>query len=188
MHWINIINIIRIHIKIQTLFFIKIYIRRCLSLIKLATQWSSIKYWRIQIWSNNQNIPCLYQLWQGKWHSRYHQIWRSFINESQLIAISKSGRTTSSDDVQNFLYAKERGIEVHLFVRKNKDDKTSKEFYYLGHMQAEIDKTKQFVMPNTQKTAVEILWQLDTPVREDIYRYIVEEWFFENNTRSSCHY
>lgn len=98
-----------------------------------------------------------------------------FINESQLIAISKSGRTTSSDDVQNFLYAKERGIEVHLFVRKNKDDKTSKEFYYLGHMQAEIDKTKQFVMPNTQKTAVEILWQLDTPVREDIYRYIVEE-------------
>lgn len=98
-----------------------------------------------------------------------------FINESQLIAISKSGRTTSSDDVQNFLYAKERGIEVHLFVRKNKDDKTSKEFYYLGHMQADIDKTKQFVMPNTQKTAVEILWQLDTPVREDIYRYIVEE-------------
>ena len=98
-----------------------------------------------------------------------------FINESQLIAISKSGRTTSSDDVQNFLYAKERGIEVHLFVRKNKDDKTSKEFYYLGNMQAEIDKTKQFMMPNTQKTAVEILWQLDTPVREDIYRYIVEE-------------
>ena len=98
-----------------------------------------------------------------------------FINESQLIAISKSGRTTSSDDVQNFLYAKERGIEVHLFMRKNKDDKTSKEFYYLGNMQAEIDKTKQFMMPNTQKTAVEILWQLDTPVREDIYRYIVEE-------------
>ena len=98
-----------------------------------------------------------------------------FINESQLIAISKSGRTTSSDDVQNFLYAKERGIEVHLFVRKNKDDKTSKEFYYLGNMQAKIDQTKQFMMPNTQKTAVEILWQLDTPVREDIYRYIVEE-------------
>ena len=60
-------------------------------------------------------------------------------------------------------------------MRKNKDDKTSKEFYYLGHMQAETDKTKQFVMPNTQKTAVEILWHLDTPVREDIYRYIVEE-------------
>ena len=42
-------------------------------------------------------------------------------------------------------------------------------------MQAEIDKTKHFMMLNIQKTAVEILWQLDTPVREDIYRYIVEE-------------
>ena len=37
-------------------------------------------------------------------------------------------------DVQNFLHARERGIQVHLFVRKNKDDKISKEFYYLGYM------------------------------------------------------
>ena len=37
-----------------------------------------------------------------------------------------------SEDVQNFLKAKERGIDVELFVRKNKDDKISKEFYYLG--------------------------------------------------------
>ena len=41
-----------------------------------------------------------------------------------------------SEDVQNFLKAKERGIQVELFVRKNKDDKISKEFYYLGHMTA----------------------------------------------------
>ncbi len=31
-----------------------------------------------------------------------------------------------SEDVQNFLKAKERGIPVELFVRKNKDDKISK--------------------------------------------------------------
>ena len=53
-----------------------------------------------------------------------------------LIAISKSGRNMQSEDVQNFLKAKERGIQVELFVRKNKDDKISKEFYYLGHMTA----------------------------------------------------
>ena len=34
---------------------------------------------------------------------------------------------------------------------------------------------KQFVMPNTDKTAVEIEWELETPVREDIYQYIVNE-------------
>ena len=90
----------------------------------------------------------------------------------RLIAISKSGRNLQSGDVQNFLKAKERGIQVELFVRKNKDDKISKEFYYLGHMRAS-GKAKEFTMANTKKKAVEIEWILDVPVREDIYEYIV---------------
>ena len=95
-----------------------------------------------------------------------------FLSSNLLIAISKSGRSLDSEDVQNFLKAKERGISVELFVRKNKDDKISKEFYYLGRMTA-TGKAKEFQMPNTTKTAVEIEWLLDTPVREDIYDYIV---------------
>ena len=67
-----------------------------------------------------------------------------FTSSSSLIAISKSGRSVASEDVQNFLHATERGIQVHLFVRKNKDDKISKEFYYLGHMQAS-GKVREFV-------------------------------------------
>ena len=90
----------------------------------------------------------------------------------RLIAVSKSGRSLQSDDVQNFLKAKERGIHVELFVRKNKDDKISKEFYYLGHMTASGN-AKEFTMANTEKSAVEIEWILDVPVREDIYEYIV---------------
>lgn len=95
-----------------------------------------------------------------------------FVGDNRLIAISKSGRTIASEDVQNFLHAKERGIDVQLFVRKNKDDKISKEFYYLGRLNA-TGQVKEFIMPNTDKTAVEIEWVLDTPVREDIYEYIV---------------
>ena len=95
-----------------------------------------------------------------------------FVSASRLIAISKSGRSMDSEDVQNFLKARERGIDVHLFVRKNKDDKISKEFYYLGRVIATGNK-KEFIMPNTDKTAVEIEWALETPVREDIYEYIV---------------
>lgn len=95
-----------------------------------------------------------------------------FINAQSLIAISKSGRNLQSEDVQNFLHAGERGIDVQLFVRKNKDDKISKEFYYLGRMKA-TGQAKEFEMPNTDKTAVEIEWVLDTPVRKDIYEYIV---------------
>ncbi len=95
-----------------------------------------------------------------------------FVNNRTLIAISKNGRSVLSDDVQNFLKAKERGIRVELFVRKNKDDKISKEFYYLGTMTA-TGKTKEFTMANTNKSAVEIEWILDEPVREDLYEYII---------------
>ena len=95
-----------------------------------------------------------------------------FLTPDRLIAISKSGRSLESEDVQNFLHARERNIQVELFVRKNKDDKISKEFYYLGHMSA-TGNTKEFVMENTAKTAVEIEWILETPVQEDLYQYIV---------------
>jgi superfamily II DNA or RNA helicase len=96
-----------------------------------------------------------------------------FVAPNHLIAISKQSRTVQSEDVQNFLKAKERGIRVELFVRKNKDDKISKEFYYLGRMSA-TGRVKEFIMTNTNKTAVEIEWLLDTPVREDIYEYITK--------------
>ena len=74
--------------------------------------------------------------------------------------------------MQNFVKAKERGIDVQLFVRKNKDDKISKEFYYLGRMTA-TGGGEGCGMANTDKTAVEIESALDTPVREDIYEYII---------------
>ena len=95
-----------------------------------------------------------------------------FVNPSRLIHISKQGRFKSSDDVQNFLHAQERGIDVELFVRKNKNDKISKEFYFLGTMKA-TGNAEEFIMANTDKTAVEIEWDLETPVREDIFEYIV---------------
>ena len=47
-----------------------------------------------------------------------------------------------------------------------------KEFYYLGYVQAS-GRAREFVMPNTDKTAVEIEWLLDVPVREDLYEYII---------------
>ena len=74
-------------------------------------------------------------------------------------------------DVQNFLQAKQKGISVYLFVRKNKDDNISKEFYSFGEMHA-TGKTELITMPNTSATAVEIEWKLDVPVRDDMYEYI----------------
>ena len=94
-----------------------------------------------------------------------------FMDPSTMIAISKSGRSLKSEDVSIALHAKELDVDLELFVRKNKDDKVSKEFYYLGKMEA-TGVAKEFIMPNTNKTAVEIQYKLYTPVREDLYEYI----------------
>lgn len=60
-----------------------------------------------------------------------------------------------------------------MFVRKNKEDKESKEFYYLGSMHTDEKDAIEIQMPNTNKSAVEIRWTLEDAVREDLYQYIV---------------
>lgn len=56
-------------------------------------------------------------------------------------------------------------------MRKNKDDNTSKEFYFLGEVNA-IGEPKPIIMKNTDKKAVEITYKLETPVREEVYDYL----------------
>lgn len=94
-----------------------------------------------------------------------------FISNSQLIAISKSGRTVDSTDVKQIYNAEADGVSMNLFVRKNKDDDISKEFYYLGKIKA-VGSPHEFTMKNTTKTAVEITYELYTPIREDLYEYL----------------
>ncbi len=96
-----------------------------------------------------------------------------FESPNRIICISKSGRTKMSNDVQTALKSQELGVRMELFVRKNKDDKTSKEFYYLGSMKP-TGYTHEFVMEGTKKNAVEIGYVLDEMVREDIFEYITE--------------
>ncbi|MBU3154994.1 DUF3427 domain-containing protein [Clostridium estertheticum] len=95
-----------------------------------------------------------------------------FESASQLIAISKSGRTEKSADVVQAYNAEKDGVEMSLFVRKNKDDKLSKEFYYLGKINT-VGTPTPIIMGNTNKTAVEIRYQLYTPIREDLFDYII---------------
>ena len=96
-----------------------------------------------------------------------------FVDQSRLIAISKSQRTIASDDVDNAIHAEERHILMPLFVRKNKDDKTSKEFYFLGTIKHN-GHLQEFIMPDTDKSAVEIGYHLNTPVENNLYEYITE--------------
>lgn len=97
-----------------------------------------------------------------------------FLSPERFKALSKSNRTVNSDDVKQAYQAKQNGTEMHLFVRKNKEDKISKEFYYLGQIHT-VGEPKEDVMANTTASVVEIQYQLETPVREDLYKFFVNE-------------
>ena len=63
-------------------------------------------------------------------------------------------------------------MRTYLFVRKNKNDGDGgKEFYFLGEMYP-TGQFRSFTLPNTDKAAVEIGYELDVPVRPDLYDYI----------------
>ncbi len=98
-----------------------------------------------------------------------------FNDQSSITAISKSRRTIDSDDVDMAIHSRERGVLMPLFVRKNKDDLTSKEFYFLGTMEYN-GYSHEFIMPGTVDVhAVEIGYHLDTPIESNLYEYITEK-------------
>ena len=64
-----------------------------------------------------------------------------FVTRENLIALSKHPRKVNSSDADHFFKRTESDKEnkILLFVRKNKDDKEAKEFYFLGEVSAPVD-------------------------------------------------
>lgn len=99
-----------------------------------------------------------------------------FISENRLIALSKHPRKITSGDADH-IYKRnpeDKDNRNYLFVRKNKDDKEAKEFYFLGEIYAENEPIA-IHMESTNDDAFEIDYRLDVPVRSDIYDYIVRD-------------
>jgi len=94
-----------------------------------------------------------------------------FLSSSKLIALSKHPRKITSNDAVHIYNAKEEGNRIYLFVRKSKDDKESKEFYFLGEIHA-VGEPNPITMEVTKDDAFEIMYHLDTAVREDVYEYL----------------
>lgn len=94
-----------------------------------------------------------------------------FVNPSRLIAISKQPRNLNSPEIERLRNVKHNGMRTYLFIRKNKNDAESKEFYYLGEMMPTGSFTP-IVMEGTDKPAVEIEYDLQTPVSDELYDYL----------------
>lgn len=98
-----------------------------------------------------------------------------FVSPDHIIALSKKPRKVTSKDADHIFKRTSEDVDnrIYLFVRKNKDDRESKEFYFLGEINAEGKPNP--VILKTGEDAFEINYKLDQPVREDIYDYIVKE-------------
>lgn len=96
-----------------------------------------------------------------------------FVSHQKLIALSKHPRKVDSSDADHFYKRTKEDLDnrIFLFVRKNKDDKEAKEFYFLGEIFAN-GTPKPIKMEKTKDDAFEINYTLDVPVREDIYEYM----------------
>lgn len=65
---------------------------------------------------------------------------------------------------------------LYLFVRKNKEDKNDrKEFYFLGQIHP-TGEFEQIVMKDGKTSAVEITYDLEQPVRADLYDYLLSSF------------
>ena len=97
-----------------------------------------------------------------------------FESERSLIAISKNRRHLYSKDIQRLMAWPENGMRTYLFVRKNKNDGDGgKEFYFLGEMYP-TQEYEELTMPGGE-AVVEIRYELDVPVRPDLYDYITSD-------------
>ncbi len=91
-----------------------------------------------------------------------------FISENNIIAISKKTRKIGSKDWQYIYNSKKNNTKIYLFVRKNKNTKNSKDFYFLGEA-TPIGDAHPILIDG--ENAFEINYKLETPVRKDIYEY-----------------
>ncbi len=92
------------------------------------------------------------------------------VSTKKLKWISKSKRTMESPEIKLLQNIENNNVDINLFIRKNKDDKISKEFYYLGKINPDGN-FKEFMLTD-KVTAVEVGYNLENELREDLFEYI----------------
>lgn len=95
------------------------------------------------------------------------------LTDARLRAISKGHRSMNSPEIKRLQEWPGNGMKTYLFMRKNKNDKGGKEFYFLGEMAP----TGEFASVTTKggDPAVEIMYQLKNPIRQDIYAFMLSD-------------
>ncbi|WP_282069378.1 DUF3427 domain-containing protein [Olleya namhaensis] len=89
-----------------------------------------------------------------------------FISPSIFAWESRSNRKLSSNEIKNVIHSK----RILLFVKK--EDAEGTDFYFMGDASIIKDSIQQAEMPDSGKPVVHFKFQLEQPVKDDLYNYI----------------
>jgi len=99
-----------------------------------------------------------------------------FLNPSQIITMSKNRRNINSPDVQSILNSHKNNMRLPLFIKKSNDE--GQEFYFIGDMKPisnSFEETEMSSGGDSKVSVVSMKFDLDKPVIEDIYNYIIDK-------------
>lgn len=91
-----------------------------------------------------------------------------FSGNNRINAYSKANRKLNSTDA-NHIYDQKENNHLYLFIRKPYTEKESREFYFLGEIHAVGNP-----IPAPHFNGFEIIYELETPVRSDIFKYLID--------------
>ncbi|MFS0781236.1 DUF3427 domain-containing protein [Bacillus sp. 1P06AnD] len=98
-----------------------------------------------------------------------------FQNPELLRYFTKNNRTLSSEEVKKIVYSQERGINLHIFVKK--DDDEGSDFYYLGKAFPDKETAAETTMPDINGKELPVVTMnllMEQPIEYNLYHYIVE--------------
>ena len=122
---------------------------------------------------NNLNCPIFLNYRKEEGISETTQYEDRFLDPKTLIYMSKSKRRINSPDVIKFTQAKDKNIRLPLFVKK--ENAEGDDFYYTGEVKPLTDGFEETTMGKEKKVSVvKMKFELDRPVEESIYRYLID--------------
>lgn len=100
----------------------------------------------------------------------------SFISPELFQWATRSNRTLTSEEVIKIINAKEQGIDLHLFVKK--DDAEGGDFYYLGEVTPDKNMIEQSTMEDKNGKEIPVVHMgmvMERGVESKLYQYITSE-------------
>jgi len=97
-----------------------------------------------------------------------------FLSPEVLKWSTRSNRTLESQEVKTIIESEEKGIDLHIFVKKDDDEGT--DFYYLGKATPDKNNIEQAIMKDSKGKKLPVVHMnlvMENPIENKLYNYII---------------